>query len=797
MKSSVALRLRKTIALIDQNMANRETTFAGLLPTVKCSDCGRQIEISLMGEHICQQLSQEATPPAEPIPPPKRSDSGNGGFLKPGRPGPPPRIDPSLANRPFLRPVDVVPVNNRHISQSLTPSTPSTGSRKSYRTPIRSIKSPMPQSPPSPEYSNLDCAFPPFPTSNSRSGTPVSDTRGLMAAFEGGAGKQRGSTSRGVSPASRSSSRATSSSRQRGLSISSSYGRGRTNTLASNGDPIPRPATAGSNRRPSIASNYSATGRSDDSPPPLPALPPWTSSRSPSVISRTDSPSIELERPAEETSSRPQRVGGYGGMGNEAPEPLQTNPSAVAPEGLVQSPEAENSSRTPWSDPKPLLAEVASKLGSLRRPPPLANIASQLMKNTIQRPQASPTRSQTFPLHSEQRPENNGPGRRPSEPAPSRPPRTTSISRKGPMPVDEDSQLFKPEIRAPSPSKYPPRKESRPGLRRSVTADGALESPVQGLSFADDLDIGNPYHTPSDSASSNGSDISTASTETSVSTSPPRLAKGLHTQNSSLDVPPVPRINSNFGGDSPTDPLFQQGRLSPIPKADTTPKPPAVKQASPEQIRRPPTRSGTSKGTCRGCSQMIMAGEKSVSSADGRLTGRYHKRCFVCHSCRTPFATADFYVLNNSPYCAKHYHEANGSLCSTCGEGIEGQYLEADMGGAPAKFSRPGPVKPVGPKKYHPECFTCGTCKIMLNEDYYVYGGKIFCERDAFVAAGMGSQRQSSGGRSRSASKGGPSRAATVNRANGLLAPGMGLPLNGGGGKRFPERRTTRLMNMI
>ena len=70
-----------------------------------------------MGEHICQQLSQgqeanvehgrdgagltraaEATPPAEPIPPPKRSDSGNGGFLKPGRPGPPPRIDPSLAS---------------------------------------------------------------------------------------------------------------------------------------------------------------------------------------------------------------------------------------------------------------------------------------------------------------------------------------------------------------------------------------------------------------------------------------------------------------------------------------------------------------------------------------------------------------------------------------------------------------------------------------------------------------------------------------------------------------------------
>lgn len=39
------------------NMANRDTTF-GALPTVKCSNCGAQIEIASMGDHICGPLPQ-------------------------------------------------------------------------------------------------------------------------------------------------------------------------------------------------------------------------------------------------------------------------------------------------------------------------------------------------------------------------------------------------------------------------------------------------------------------------------------------------------------------------------------------------------------------------------------------------------------------------------------------------------------------------------------------------------------------------------------------------------------------
>ena len=166
---------------------------------------------------------------------------------------------------------------------------------------------------------------------------------------------------------------------------------------------------------------------------------------------------------------------------------------------------------------------------------------------------------------------------------------------------------------------------------------------------------------------------------------------------------------------------------------------PASHSRYPESTARrlPPT----NKGNCRGCGDLIRG--KSVSSADGRLTGRYHKQCFVCQICQRPFQTADFYVMNNQPYCARHYHELNDSLCTSCDRGIEGQYLETE--------SR---------LKFHPYCFSCQECHIILRDDYYEFNGKTLCEQHAFGAA----------------------RTST--------------PSSLGPGRRFPERRTTRLMMM-
>lgn len=126
-----------------------------------------------------------------------------------------------------------------------------------------------------------------------------------------------------------------------------------------------------------------------------------------------------------------------------------------------------------------------------------------------------------------------------------------------------------------------------------------------------------------------------------------------------------------------------------IPIRDTDNHAPALPcvrdQGTSSPVGRPTT---TNKGNCRGCGELIQG--KSVSSADGRLTGRYHKQCFVCKTCKKPFQTTDFYVIDNHPYCQRHYHVLNGSLCGSCDRGIEGQYLETEV-----------------KQKFHPHCFTC------------------------------------------------------------------------------------------
>lgn len=237
--------------------------------------------------------------------------------------------------------------------------------------------------------------------------------------------------------------------------------------------------------------------------------------------------------------------------------------------------------------------------------------------------------------------------------------------------------------------------------------------------------------------------------------------------------------------DEPIDSYFQAGRLTPVPEMLSSPEiekgqptPPIAPPPEPEndeselvaslRQRRPSTPGGI-KGICRGCSKPIMSGQKSVSSKDGRLTGKYHKECFVCMTCKEPFATADFYVHEDHPYCAHHYHVLNETLCESCGSGIEGPFLEtSNVTGHGA------------PKKFHPDCLKCATCKVQLGDDYFELSGKVYCEKDAF--------RMASGPRSPYDTA--PSRPSPLNReyvASG--APGQALTAG-----KFPERRLTKLM---
>ncbi|KAI4171781.1 MAG: hypothetical protein LQ343_004032 [Gyalolechia ehrenbergii] len=304
----------------------------------------------------------------------------------------------------------------------------------------------------------------------------------------------------------------------------------------------------------------------------------------------------------------------------------------------------------------------------------------------------------------------------------------------------------------------------------------------------------NPYHTSTESNSSNESSGSDSKSVSSRSTPPlsgsPQHGKRRPSQAGHTDslihefrfgteqVPvidePVPRRvatpsfsrpiytcpavspyslkeEATLAPGSPTDPAIQSGRPPPV-KAPSDYNAPTVPlqngnlrlspaPPSPPAVPVPPIRKPTTvkKGKCRGCGEPIKG--KSVSSADGRLTGRYHRNCFVCKTCKEPFQTADFYVLDNQPFCARHYHQLNGSLCKSCDKGIEGQYLETEL-----------------KQKFHPYCFTCQDCHKILRDDYYGMNGKTYCEQHAFRAA----------------------------QQTSLLGPG----------RRHPERRTTRLMMM-
>lgn len=42
-------------------------------------------------------------------------------------------------------------------------------------------------------------------------------------------------------------------------------------------------------------------------------------------------------------------------------------------------------------------------------------------------------------------------------------------------------------------------------------------------------------------------------------------------------------------------------------------------------------------------------------------------------TCHRPFPDNTFYVFDDLPYCKRHYHELNNSLCRQCCEPIEGK----------------------------------------------------------------------------------------------------------------------------
>ncbi|THD00314.1 hypothetical protein EYZ11_000207 [Aspergillus tanneri] len=180
-------------------------------------------------------------------------------------------------------------------------------------------------------------------------------------------------------------------------------------------------------------------------------------------------------------------------------------------------------------------------------------------------------------------------------------------------------------------------------------------------------------------------------------TSPQRsLEPASHISRPSWDERASPELPRSRGEPESHIPVKPSGGDRALPGLQVSHIPNSLSQdegTSPNSATDPAARTAPRpKGPCRGCGERILG--KSVSSADGRLTGRYHRECFVCYQCKVPFQTADFYVLRDLPFCALHYHQRNGSLCHTCLTGIEGQYVETNE----RQGRGPGDLR-----KFHPE----------------------------------------------------------------------------------------------
>ncbi|KAJ5855370.1 Zinc finger LIM-type [Penicillium soppii] len=717
----------------------------GVLPTIKCSNCGCNVEIMSMGDHTCiQNDSAVVSVPSPPSPPPSAGLESPDRLTtamasKIPRGGPPPRIDPYAANRAYLQPNMPTPAS------SVAPS-PSINSAP------RSPLYPPHDAADNESTIDLDNVFS-FPMPGNRSPTqvrtpspmtmPQGTGRSLPPALSPGLGLGLRPENIQLPPSPMPPSMSPEPNHYRGDSTvsHSSY---RTSFASSRyGESTARSST----------NSFSRGQRSFmEEPLPVPLAPLRTPNKT--SFPRDSNLSVVSSQISEEEAS-----------GFDFGLPTGSNPVT----GLQDLPEESPSVEYENNDEYPAFQPTQTDL----RPATAATEPSSVA-------QRKNSDASTTSLLS-----------------------VTSFARA----LGLEEQMNNPESSVSS--------ESSPSDARSGSSMSSIPSDVSltRLKPSDPLTLAPMV------------EELPPRTRQTVLEIPGRIRSTMEDLNSVENVPPIPA--AFFSPDSPTDPSINKGGLSLIadrqeaipipsptpshPKQSTSPQPPQQYRAPQRSFTAPipqtthtpqvPTRSGTrSKGTCRGCNETITG--KSISSSDGRLTGRYHRGCFVCFECHSPFQTVDFYVLNNRPFCAQHYHERNGSLCTVCNTGIEGHYLET-VERNPGRSDR---------RRFHTECLQCRTCHVLLKGDYFEWNGEVFCERDARRAAAasyhppppgrrrptLGSSPLAQSGQfppvpyPRSAGPGpGPGHGPGGLRSGPRYPPGGG---GGGGGGRFPERRTTKLM---
>lgn len=146
---------------------------------------------------------------------------------------------------------------------------------------------------------------------------------------------------------------------------------------------------------------------------------------------------------------------------------------------------------------------------------------------------------------------------------------------------------------------------------------------------------------------------------------------------------------------------------------------------------------------CKKCSTEI---KRNLITA---LENKYHRNCFTCVVCDTDLVSKVFFSIKNLPFCARDYHILNNSLCKACNKPIEGACAEIPTDNMNSiscittletKYNLTEEEKCILKLKtthvrYHPECWKCTQCGLVLDKIYFMFEGNPLCEQDIYTIA--------------------------------------------------------------
>jgi len=115
--------------------------------------------------------------------------------------------------------------------------------------------------------------------------------------------------------------------------------------------------------------------------------------------------------------------------------------------------------------------------------------------------------------------------------------------------------------------------------------------------------------------------------------------------------------------------------------------------------------NATDVSRCGKCSVVITSPIKLKA-----LGKEWHQECFVCAKCGSELK-GGFFPHDNVPYCEQDYDELFLKKCTGCNKHIDGTYFDDRRGGI-----------------YHPACFKCQICGVLLEQAFFWKDDKACCQ---------------------------------------------------------------------